>query len=80
MSTATARKAAIEFMRHKGYGGASPVEVEKIDGRDLWYFFFDLAEGTLELEVEWDGSKWLWDVIEFVHNQDKGETLATTGR
>jgi len=75
-----ARKAAAEFMRHKGYGDAQPVLIEEDEDDYIWYFFYELDEGTLELEVEWSGSKWFWDVIDFVHYQDEGETLAMSSR
>lgn len=80
MLTEQAERAAAEFMRHKGYGSVTPVEIEEVEGIDVWYFYYDLAEGALELEVEWDGSKWLWGVMDFVHHQDKGETLVGSGR
>ena len=79
MEIEQAKRAASEFMRHKGYGGAQPIATEEPEpGR--WYFFYELREGTLELEVEWTGSKWSWDVMDFVHHQDKGGTLAATSR
>lgn len=80
MQIEQAERAASEFMRHKGYGDARPARIETVeDESNLWYFFYDLAEGTLELEVEWTGEKWSWDVMGFVHNQEKG-TLAASSR
>ena len=77
-SISRARRAAVEFMRHKGYGDVAPKMVEEVDDEDIWYFFYDLEEGTLELEVAWDGAKWFWEVMDFVHyeDQDESETLA----
>jgi len=73
-----AERAASEFMRHKGYGRARPDRVETVDGQDdIWYFFYELHEGTLELEVEWTGEKWSWDVMDFIHREG---TLASSGR
>ena len=46
------------FMAHKGYADIEPYEVEKLDGQACWYFLYDLPEGTLELEVSWDGNEW----------------------
>lgn len=78
MSDEQARRAAAEFMRQKGYE-VGPSLIEKVEGLDVWYFYYDLAEGTLELEVEWDGSQWLWSILDFTHRDD-GETLVGCGR
>ena len=80
MVTEQAEQAAAAFMRHKGYGAVDPVEIEKVEDLDVWYFYYDLEEGTLELEVEWDGANWFWGVMNFVHHQDRGETLVGCDR
>lgn len=82
MQTEQAQRAAFAFMQHKGYPSpGEPARVETVEDQpNLWYFFFELPEGTLELEVEWTGEKWSWDVMDFVHHQDKGGTLATASR
>lgn len=46
--------AARQFMQHKGLGHVQPWDVEKLDGQPCWYFYYDLPEGELELEVFWD--------------------------
>lgn len=49
---------AHQFMSHKGYPHIQPSDVEKLEGQPCWYFLFQLPEGTLELEVSWDGEVW----------------------
>jgi hypothetical protein len=78
--TSEALRAATEFMQHKGYSDVEPVSIERDGDLDVWYFLYELKEGTLELEVEWNGSRWFWEVIDFVHNRDKGETLTDVNR
>lgn len=46
------------FMEHKGYAGAVPRDIEKLDGWPCWYFTYQLNEGILELEVNWNGRDW----------------------
>ena len=76
-----AEAAAAEFMRQKGYPKADPHDVEKIEDLDVWYFYYDLPEGTLELEVEWNGVDWIWGVMNFIHFRDQDEqTLVASGR
>lgn len=38
-------------MKKKGYS-LRPIHFEKIQGQDVWYYYYDLDEGLLELEVE----------------------------
>lgn len=43
-------------MKRKGYN-LRPVHFQKILDQDVWYYYYDLDEGLLELEVEqgpWD--------------------------
>ena len=49
---------AADFMAHKGYPDAEPVDYDKLDGQPCWYLVYELPEGTLELEVSWDGGEW----------------------
>ncbi len=58
-------RAALAYMRHKGYPDATPTMVEAVEGRSCWYFTFDLDDGVLELEVEWDGESWHWEPTGF---------------
>ena len=53
MSTPQGRAAQM-FMGRKGLGQLKPYEVEKLDDQPCWYFYYDLPEGDLELEVFWD--------------------------
>jgi hypothetical protein len=46
--------AAQHFMERKGLGHLEPFDVEKLDDQPCWYFYYDLPEGQLELEVFWD--------------------------
>lgn len=46
------------FMEHKGLGTVEPYSVEKVEGEPVWYFWYRLPEGVLELEVCWDGEEW----------------------
>ena len=47
-------KAARLFMQHKGLGGLKPFDFDKLDNQPCWYFYYNLPEGKLELEVSWD--------------------------
>lgn len=46
------------FMEHKGLGSVQPYTFEKVEGEPTWYYYYDLPEGKLELEVAWDGGAW----------------------
>lgn len=80
MLTQKALEAASIFMRDKGYPDVAPVTIERDGEFDMWWFTYELEEGDLELEVEWDGSKWLWTVIDFVHLGEMRQTLTGSGR
>lgn len=77
MLTQNAIEAASIFMRDKGYPDVAPSSVERDGDFNMWWLVYELEEGELELEVEWDGSDWLWTVIDFVHYD---ETVAGPGR
>lgn len=44
-------KAAQRYMEHKGYGHLRPMGVIPIENDRCWYYYYDLPEGILELEV-----------------------------
>lgn len=44
-------KAAQEYMAHKGYGDLRPTGVIPIEDDDCWYFYYELPNHLLELEV-----------------------------
>lgn len=52
-------------MSRKGYPHIRPHHVETLDGQPCWYFYYQLPEGELELEVFWDGDEWLVAVTAF---------------
>jgi hypothetical protein len=53
------------YMEHKGYPDIQPVAIEPLENDPCWYFVYELAEGTLELEVFWDGAEWHTNVVTF---------------
>lgn len=57
--------AARWFMARKGYPGARPTSVDKLDDHPCWYFVYHLDGDVLELEVEWTGSDWSTRVTTF---------------
>ncbi len=60
---------ASRFMSHKGYD-IRPYDVEKLDGQPCWYYYYELPEGILELEVSWDGRDWETLVTSFSVDSD----------
>jgi uncharacterized protein (DUF2141 family) len=56
------------FMDHKGYPDARPFETEKVADQPCWYFYYELPEGELELEVFYDKemADWATTVTGFV--------------
>lgn len=48
------------FMAHKGLD-LEPYDMEKLDGQPCWYFYYELPEGDLELEVYYDHETREWD-------------------
>lgn len=63
VSDAPQETAARVFMEHKGYPRARPFEVDKLEGQPCWYFYYDLPEGRLELEVSWDERVQDWRLL-----------------
>lgn len=61
---------ARQFMEHKGYKDIEPTDVQKLDDEPCWYFVYLLREGTLELEVFWDGREWQTLVTTFELRED----------
>lgn len=56
---------ARQFMEHKGYLNVEPTEIDELDGTPCWYFLYELPEGSLELEVFWNGREWETTVTTF---------------
>lgn len=48
------------YMISKGYRDIRPAEILKLDDLDCWYFYYELSEGDLELEVFYDHDKVDW--------------------
>lgn len=63
-------KAAQAYIRHKGYPEALPNDVIDIEGDLCWYFYYDLPDGCLELEVAWENSDWKYTVTTFIEHAD----------
>lgn len=59
-------KAAQAYIRHKGYPDVVPCDVIEIEGQPCWYFYYDLPDGYLELEVQWLNGDWAWSVTAFI--------------
>lgn len=51
-------------MKRKGYTDVRPKWVVPIEGQECWYFFYELEEGNLELEVRHDDD-WRFRVTSF---------------
>lgn len=58
-------KAASLYMRNNGHGDARPYGLEEIEDGDCWYYYYELPEGVLELEVESTERGWSWQVTNF---------------
>jgi len=58
-------QAALQYMTHKGYPSIEPFDVDALDDQPCWYFYYELPEGTLELEVYWNGREWETTVTTF---------------
>lgn len=55
---------AQEFMARKGYTDVYPVEVEPLDeDANCQYFYYELDDSDLELEVSWDPKTGNWDTM-----------------
>jgi hypothetical protein len=62
-------QAAEHFMRHKGLGNLRPHDVEQLEDQPCWYFYYELPEGELELEVAYEvGEGWECMVTTFKRN------------
>jgi len=51
---------AERYLTHKGYQDMEPVRVIQLEGQPCWYFYYELPEGILELEVFWDARDQRW--------------------
>lgn len=60
MREAPQDQVAQDFMARKGYPGIEPYDVTKLEGQDCWYFYYQLPEGALELEVFYDATRRDW--------------------
>lgn len=52
MSESPEREVARLFMEQRGYD-VDPMTSERVDDDFCWYFYYELPEGLLELEVSW---------------------------
>lgn len=58
--------AAQHFMKHKGLGHLTPFDIDQLEDQPCWYFYYELPEGELELEVFWDERDgWECQVVTF---------------
>lgn len=64
MRTREAR-AAQQYMQRKGYGDVKPYGVIPVEDQNVWYYYYNLPEGTLELEVCQLNGEWRWHVTAF---------------
>lgn len=55
-------QAAVAFMEHKGYR-ATPLGL--VVEEEAWYFYFEVPEGLIELEVEFEDEQWWCQVVTF---------------
>lgn len=54
-------RVADQYMCDKGYPWATPMDVQALEGLPCWYFLYELPEGRLELEVNWDEGAQEWE-------------------
>lgn len=59
-------KTAQEFMSNKGYPDIRPVGVHPVLDDVCWYYYYELPEGLLELEVLEDAGQYRRRVTAFV--------------
>jgi hypothetical protein len=69
-------KAAQAYIQHKGYANVMPERVIQIEGDLCWYFYYDLPDGYLELEVAWEKGDWQYTVTAFQEDLDTMPALA----
>lgn len=63
-------QAAAYFMERKGYAGARPRDVIKLDDIPCWYYVYELEDATLEIEVEWRRRRWSTRVTTVLMRED----------
>jgi len=68
-------QAAMAYMEHKGYPEKPPLGIDSVEDDDgrVWYFYFEVPEGLIELEVDHDGSEWWCSVVGFLTYNDQPE-------
>lgn len=60
------------FMAGKGYPNIEPRDTIRVDDTYVWYFYYELPEGILEVEVSWEeDTEWEAHVASFVLNVDR---------
>ena len=70
-------KAAQDYMAKKGYPQIRPHGVITLPGENCWYFYYQLPEGLLELEVESDpdGRRYNRRVASFITDPERVRDL-----
>lgn len=67
-------RAALAYMAHKGYPDQPPLGVEVVQGPEpAWYFYFEVPEGLIELEVAYEDDAWWCSVATFLLYDDHPE-------
>lgn len=61
---------ARQFMNHKGLD-VEPFEIERVEGQPLWYAYYKMPEGVLELEIWYEAKTDEWDTQVTSFSPDK---------
>jgi hypothetical protein len=64
-------KAAQAYMHRKGFLSALPFDVIDVEASPCWYFYYNLPDGCLELEVAWENDTWNYAVTAFLEGSDR---------
>lgn len=59
-------KTAQEYMSYKGYPDIRPLGVTQVEEDECWYYYYNLPEGLLELEVFQDDRRYQRRVTAFI--------------
>lgn len=62
---------ARDFMTRKGFKWSTPIDVDKIEGRPIWYFRFNVPDGIVELEVVYNARMQDWECSVSTFRQGK---------